>query len=194
MSRRAMEGNIFIVSPGLIEMMMCNGGLRWGLSVIFTPSQDRLTVRAGVTHSPLSPAQCGEEVIIVYNAVLKWVRDLNIGWCLTRPLTPGPHLGTEEAETGWKLGVVIPPLLSPSPQHRAQSHHNAPNCARAQAPGNTKQQMSRPNPHPEHGKWDKQVAVIRCLSIWDLGTRGDEKWHHKKVSKVTWYIICQRIF
>ena len=71
MSRRAMEGNIFIVSPGLIEMMMCNGGLRWGLSVIFTPSQDRLTVRAGVTHSPLSPAQCGEEVIIVYNAVLK---------------------------------------------------------------------------------------------------------------------------
>ena len=75
MSRRAMEGNIFIVSPGLIEMMMCNGGLRWGLSVIFTPSQDRLTVSAGVTHSPLlsslSSAVCGEEVIIVYNAVLK---------------------------------------------------------------------------------------------------------------------------
>ena len=72
MSRRAMEGNIFIVSPGLIEMMMCNGGLRWGLSVMFTPSQDRLTVTAGVTHSPLQrSAVCGEEVIIVYNAVLK---------------------------------------------------------------------------------------------------------------------------
>lgn len=60
------------MSPGLIEMMMCNGGLRRGLSVIFIPAQDGVTVKTGVRDSPLSQRSVwGGEVIIVYNAVLK---------------------------------------------------------------------------------------------------------------------------
>ena len=153
------RGIFFIVSPGLIEMMMCNGGLRRGPSVIFTPSaQGGVTLWLVLETLPtLQRSVWGGEVIIVYNAVLKWVRDLNIGSRVTpAPDTGGPvSPGTgEEAETGWKLGVVISPsLLCLSSDSQTTMN---PNCSPAQAPPT------------QNNKW-----VAKCASgTWETGQTG----------------------
>ena len=124
---------------------------------LYTTGRDGVTLRLVLETLPtLQRSVWGGEVIIVYNAVLKWVRDLNIGSLVTpAPDTGGASPGTgEEAETGWKLGVVISasPLCLSSDSQTTMN----PNCAPAQAPPT------------QNNKW-----VAKCASgTWETGQTG----------------------